>query len=321
MSLKVSRIVAVHGCKGGVGKSTVAAGIALALKEQGCSVGLCDLDICGPNIASLLGVEESHVKWIQVDLDDSTIEYDEREATASEACCSNSTTCCKEGSSCCSDPFTDVALNGGIPTTVSLLQPKVIHGIRVMSFAFIKSKTELGYAAFRGPMLDQISSELVLKTHWGQLDYLILDLPPGTSDVIISLIEEIPICGLVAVSTPHHMSVKDTVRGIRFFEDNQIKLVCLVENMSYFICDGCDKLHYLFGQSLSETMTELFGIEEAVRLPMMKFQGHFADYLMSNADILEKFNNIANIIMNSQITALSSANTNNRYSILIYNNI
>ncbi|CDR96230.1 Protein mrp homolog [Babesia bigemina] len=203
MYWKVRDIIAVHGCKGGVGKSTVAAGLALSLKNHGCTVGICDLDICGPNLAYILGADDSYVKWRRVELEDGAIKYDSHVPTTSIQAQKVSNAAENVRVSHDNDGFPTMAFERVEPITTSLLEPKVVHGIKLMSFAFIKSKQELGYAAFRGPVLDQIASELLLKTDWGELDYLILDLPPGTGDVIISILEEVTLSGLVAVSTPH----------------------------------------------------------------------------------------------------------------------
>lgn len=143
MTWNVYRTIAVHGCKGGVGKSTVSAGIALSLVDQGFSVGLCDLDICGPNIACILGADESHVIWHQVKLDEYAIKYDAHAVTPTEDAYQANGACKNESSACCGDVFCDIALDRPDTATTSLLEPKEIHGIKLMSFAFIKSRSDL----------------------------------------------------------------------------------------------------------------------------------------------------------------------------------
>ncbi|GBE62710.1 MRP family domain-containing protein [Babesia ovata] len=307
MYWKVRDIVAVHGCKGGVGKSTVAAGLALALKDHGCTVGICDLDIYGPNIAYILGADESYVKWRRVELEDEVIKYDSQVPTTpiqtQEASSADEILRLPHDG----DEFPTMAFGKAEPITTSLLEPKVVHGIKLMSFAFIKSKQELGYAAFRGPVLDQIASELVLKTDWGDLDYLILDLPPGTGDVIISIIEDVTLSGLVAVSTPHELGCSDLMRGLGLFRDHQVSTLCLVENMSYFTCDGCSKLHHPFGQPKVSSLATSIGVANYVCLPVMANNGSFVDELASNADASRKFSEIAKAVMANHLTTKTAS--------------
>lgn len=176
-------------------------------------------------------------------------------------------------------------------------------------------------------MLDQISSELVLKTDWGRLDYLVLDLPPGTGDVIISLMEEITVSGLVAVSTPHQLryvntcqylepwlfSLKDTVKSVRLFQDHRVPIVCIVENMSYFTCDGCNKLHNLFGPSQSARMAESLGVKDSVCLPMMVYGDDIVEYLKSNQEIRRKLGDITRLIIENPATSPAGASPIKRY--------
>ncbi|GIX61947.1 GPI anchor transamidase [Babesia caballi] len=298
----------VHGCKGGVGKSTVAAGLALTLRRLGCSVGLCDLDIYGPNLACIIGADESYVKWKQVDLNKDAIKYDSQLLTSPQRASTDSGTCDATASDCGCDGFTDAAFERPEPVTTCLLEPKEVHGVKVMSFAFIKSKKDLGYAAYRGPMLDQIASELVLKTDWGELDYLILDLPPGTGDVLISLMEDVEVSGLVAVSTPHQLSINDLRRGVQLFQDHDVPVICLVENMSYFTCDGCDKLHRLFGPSQVGGAAPSLGVDRYVCLPMMR-SANCVEELQTNDDARKRFSEIAKFIMEHPATSKSQGST------------
>ncbi|GFE52679.1 MRP family domain-containing protein [Babesia ovis] len=309
MHWNVSHIIAVHGCKGGVGKSTVTAGLALALKGHGCSVGICDLDIHGPNIAYILGTDNSYVRWKQVKLEEGGIKYDTHLTTTPKVRCVDSNDNNDKSISCCNDVCHDFDFTSEEPATTCLLEPKEVYGIKVMSFSFIKSERELGYAAFRGPMIDQIASELVFKTDWGQLDYLILDLPPGTGDIIITLMEDITVSALVAVTTPHQLSVNDLLKGVKLFQDHDVPIACLVENMSYFICNGCDKLHCLFGPSHAESAAKSLAIDTHICLPIMTCGTDFVKEFSSNKDALQKFGDIANVVISTMARTKTHGNT------------
>eukprot|EP00371_Babesia_bovis_P000037 XP_001608684.1 hypothetical protein [Babesia bovis T2Bo] len=302
MHWNVSHIVAVHSCKGGVGKSTVAAGLALSLKNNGHSVGICDLDIYGPNIASILGLSNSYVLWKRVHFAESGIEYDTHGGQDANAFSIGSAATSGGKASCCSDVCDDIGFTPDETATTCLMEPKEAHGIKVMSFSFIKSERELGYAAYRGPIIDQIASELVLKTDWGRLDYLILDLPPGTGDVIITLMEDVNISSLVAVTTPHELSINDLFKGINLFQDYGVPIVCLVENMSYFVCDGCDKLHHLFGSIDIDLTLKSLGISDHVCLPIIPSGVDFVQSFYSNTDVRTKFLEIATLVTNCMNT-------------------
>ncbi|ORM40441.1 putative Fe-S cluster assembly factor [Babesia sp. Xinjiang] len=308
MEIVVSNNGTLPRLDGGVGKSTVAAGLALALKASECSVGICDLDIHGPNIACILGAEDSYVKWKQVKLEEDSIKYDTHVTTSSEVLCDSSALGEYNASSFCGDVCRDTSCTAEEVHTTCLLEPKEVRGIKLMSFSFVKSKQDLGYAAFRGPVVEEIASELLLKTDWGQLDYLILDLPPGTGDVVMSIVEDVALSGLVAVTTPHQLGNKDVLKGVRLFQDNEVPIVCLVENMSYFVCDGCDKRHYLFGSSNAESLAQNFGIPQHICLPMMVCGADFVNDFSSNKDARQKFLDIARVVIKNPATAKPRSN-------------
>ncbi len=210
---KVKYILAVSSCKGGVGKSTVAALLAKTLGARGVKVGLLDADIYGPSIPTLFNLHESGVR-----------------ATAD---------------------------NQFIPNEVD--------GVKLMSFGFLMGD---GPAVMRGPMVSQYMTQLLHGVAWGELDYLILDLPPGTGDIQLTISQAIQIDASVIVTTPHQLSLTDVRKGIMMFDKVNVPVLGVIENMAYFICDGCDKKHYIFGEAGAKTLEERFGLETLVELPI-----------------------------------------------------
>ena len=210
---EVKYILAVSSCKGGVGKSTVAAMLAKTLGARGAKVGLLDADIYGPSIPTLFNLHESGVR-----------------ATAD---------------------------NQFIPNEV--------EGVKLMSFGFLMGD---GPAVIRGPMVSQYMTQLLHGVAWGELDYLILDLPPGTGDIQLTISQAIQIDASVIVTTPHQLSLTDVRKGIMMFDKVNVPVLGVIENMAYFICDGCDKKHYIFGEAGAKTLEERFGLETLVELPI-----------------------------------------------------
>jgi len=190
IGLKAKYVVAVGSGKGGVGKSTVAAVLALGLTRAGCKVGLMDADVYGPSIPHLLGTEERPTLY--------------------------------EGK----------------------IVPIVVHGMRVMSMGFIVPREEA--VIWRGPMLHQAVQQFLRDTDWGDLDYLIVDMPPGTGDVALSLSQLLPVSGAVVVCTPQELALLDAVKAIAMFRKVNIELLGIVENMSYFVCPNCGTRHDIF---------------------------------------------------------------------------
>jgi ATP-binding protein involved in chromosome partitioning len=209
----VKYILAVSSCKGGVGKSTVAALLARTLGARGVSVGLLDADIYGPSIPTLFNLHKSGVRANQ-----------EQKFLPNEA-----------------------------------------EGIKLMSFGFLAGD---GPAVLRGPMVSQYMQQLLHNVAWGDLDYLIIDMPPGTGDIQLTISQSIQIDASIIVTTPHQLSLTDVRKGIMMFDKVNVPVLGVIENMAYFICDGCDKKHHLFGEAGGKTLEARFGLETLAELPI-----------------------------------------------------
>lgn len=203
-------VIAVAAGKGGVGKSTVAVNLALALAQQGAKVGLLDADVFGPSIPTMLGTPQ-------------------------------------------------------VPPQASAdsrIVPAMHHGISVISVGFFVDKQEA--VVWRGPMVHRLLQQFLGDVEWGELDYLICDLPPGTGDVQLSLSQLIPIAGAVMVTTPQEVSIVDVVKGIAMFEKVEIPILGIIENMSYYVCPACGHHDEIFshggGKRLAQEVgTQFFG--------------------------------------------------------------
>lgn len=199
---QVKNIIAISSGKGGVGKSTVSVNVAVALAQTGAKVGLLDADIYGPNIPTMLG------------LNDVPINVDKR----------------PEG---------------------DILQPAFNHGVKMVSMGFLIDPDQP--VMWRGPMLNGIIRQFLYQVNWGELDYLIVDMPPGTGDAQLTLGQAVPLAGAVIVTTPQTVSLQDARRGLKMFEQLGTKILGIVENMSYFIPpDLSDRTYDLFGSGGGE---------------------------------------------------------------------
>ena len=203
-------VIAVAAGKGGVGKSTVAVNLALALTRHGAKVGLLDADVFGPSIPQMLGAPEVP-------------------ASASKD---------------------------------SRIIPALHQGLKVISVGFFVDKDEA--VVWRGPMVHRLLQQFLGDVDWGDLDYLVCDLPPGTGDVQLSLSQLIPIAGAVMVTTPQEVSIIDVVKGIAMFEKVEIPILGIVENMSYYKCPACGHTDEIFshggGKRLAQEVgTDFFG--------------------------------------------------------------
>ncbi len=213
----VKNIVLVASGKGGVGKSTVAANLAVALQRHGASVGLLDADIYGPSVPILMGVNEEPGK---VEVDDGY-----------------------------------------------KLAPPVAHGVPVMSIGFFLERDQA--VIWRGPMLGKALQQLMSDVHWGELDYLVVDMPPGTGDVQITFSQQLKCSGAVLVATPQDVALADVVRAKSMFDKVHIPIVGMVENMSYFVCDGCGKQHEIFSRGGAQRAADSFGVPFLGEIPMV----------------------------------------------------
>jgi ATP-binding protein involved in chromosome partitioning len=202
----VKNIVLVASGKGGVGKSTVASNLALALSKLGCQVGLLDADVYGPSLPTMFGVP----KDIQIE---------------------------------------------GVPQGKDkdpLMMPVEREGLRLMSIGFlVDTDTPM---VWRGPMIASASMQMFFNVAWGDLDYLIVDLPPGTGDIQLTISQRVVVAGSVVVSTPQDVALADVIRAKNMFEKVNIPILGVVENMSYFLCDGCDKRHAIFSHGGARKM-------------------------------------------------------------------
>lgn len=210
----VKNILAVTSGKGGVGKSTVAINIAVALAKTGAAVGLIDADIYGPNAPMMMGLSEAGV----------TVRDD----------------------------------NG-----VQVLEPAFNHGVKMVSMGFLIEKDQP--VVWRGPMLNGVIRQFLYQVQWGDLDYLVVDMPPGTGDAQLTLAQAVPMAGAVIVTTPQTVALADARRGLKMFEQLNVPILGLVENMSYFIPpDMPDKRYAIFGsdggeQAAAELEVSLLG--------------------------------------------------------------
>lgn len=198
----VLNTVAVASGKGGVGKSTVAANLAVALMQTGARVGLMDADVYGPCIPKLMGVV-------------------------------------RQGS-----PQEGGALQLQ-QTEGGKMIPPLMHGVKIMSVGFFLPKNEA--VVWRGPMLHKMVQEFLGRVEWGELDYLVIDLPPGTGDIQLSLCQTIPLTGAVIVSTPQDMALEVASKAILMFEKLKTPILGIVENMSYYACSQCGYREDIFG--------------------------------------------------------------------------
>ncbi len=151
-----------------------------------------------------------------------------------------------------------------------LILPIDYKGLKCMSFGYVPTGPGgSGAAIMRGPMVTQIINQLLTGTAWGALDYLIIDMPPGTGDVQLTLTQLIPLTAAVIVTTPQEISFVDVVKGIQMFQKLKVPTVAVVQNMAYFQCDECSKKHYLFGEGVRQRLVNQFGIKNAFDLPLV----------------------------------------------------
>ena len=209
----IKNVIAVASGKGGVGKSTTAVNLALALQKEGARVGVLDADIYGPSVPRMLGIDGKP------------------EST--------------DGKS---------------------LEPMGGHGLQAMSIGFmIDEETPM---IWRGPMVTQALEQLLRDTRWKSLDYLVVDLPPGTGDVQLTLAQKVPVSGAVIVTTPQDIALLDARKGLKMFEKVEVPVLGVVENMSIHICSECGHAEHIFGQGGGEKMCDQYNVDFLGSLPL-----------------------------------------------------
>lgn len=202
----VEHVIAVGSGKGGVGKTTVAVNLAIALAKLGHAVGLVDLDIYGPNVPTMLGATRQP-----------NVTADNR------------------------------------------IEPILSHGVRFISVGLISPGDKP--MMMRGPMLHQIVRQFLMQVEWGVLDYLVVDLPPGTGDVVISLVQTVPLSGAIVVSTPSDVALEDARKALEMFHQVRVEVLGVVENMSSFHCPHCHEEIDIFSKGGAERTAKQFGVE------------------------------------------------------------
>lgn len=209
----VKNIVAVASGKGGVGKSTTAVNLALALAAEGASVGVLDADIYGPSQPMMLGVE-------------------------------------------------------GRPESADgkTMEPLYGHGVQVMSIGFMIEPDNA--MIWRGPMATQALEQLLRQTNWKDLDYLIVDMPPGTGDIALTLSQRVPLTGAVIVTTPQDIALLDAKKGLKMFEKVGVPILGVVENMAVHVCSNCGHVEHIFGADGGRKMAAQYGVDYLGALPL-----------------------------------------------------
>jgi ATP-binding protein involved in chromosome partitioning len=209
----VKNIVAVSSGKGGVGKSTVAVNLALALAAEGAQVGMLDADIYGPSQPMMLGLT-------------------------------------------------------GQPETLDgrLLEPMIAHGIQAISIGVLIDADQP--MVWRGPMVTQALQQLLNQTRWQEVDYLVVDMPPGTGDIQLTLSQQVPVTGAVVVTTPQDIALIDARKGFKMFEKVGVPILGLVENMAIHVCSKCGHQEHIFGEGGAARMSADYGVPLLGSLPL-----------------------------------------------------
>jgi ATP-binding protein involved in chromosome partitioning len=215
----VKNIIAVASGKGGVGKSTTAANLALALAAEGARVGLLDADIYGPSQPMMMGVS-------------------------------------------------------GRPESLDgkTMEPLLGHGVQVISIGLLVDPDQA--MIWRGPMATQALEQLLRQTHWKDLDYLIVDMPPGTGDIQLTLSQRVPVTGAVIVTTPQDIALLDARKGIKMFEKVGVPILGIVENMAVHVCSNCGHVEHIFGADGGKKMAAEYGMDYLGALPLSQRPAH-----------------------------------------------
>lgn len=217
----VKNIIGVSSGKGGVGKSTVASNLAVALAAEGYKVGLLDADIFGPSMPKMFGIENEQLYIHEVD-------------------------------------------------GRQLILPVERYGVKLLSIGFVVDKEKA--VLWRGSMASNALKQLIVDADWGELDYFVIDMPPGTSDIHLTLVQTLPITGVVVVTTPQEVALADARKGIAMFQEDKINvpILGLVENMAYFTpAEHPDERYYIFGKEGGIRLAEKLGVRLLAQIPLV----------------------------------------------------
>lgn len=217
----VKNIIGVSSGKGGVGKSTVASNLAVALAAEGYKVGLLDADIFGPSMPKMFGIEDEQLYIHEVD-------------------------------------------------GRQLIIPVERYGVKLLSIGFVVDKEKA--VLWRGSMASNALKQLIADADWGELDYFVIDMPPGTSDIHLTLVQTLPITGVVVVTTPQEVALADARKGIAMFVDEKVNvpILGLVENMAYFIpSEHPDERYYIFGKEGGIRLADELGVRLLAQIPLV----------------------------------------------------
>lgn len=210
----IKNIIAIASGKGGVGKSTTAVNLALALAQEGAAVGILDADIYGPSIPTMLGLSGSKPES-------------------------------PDGKS---------------------IEPMQAYGVKCMSIGFLIGEDQP--MVWRGPMVTQALTQLLMDTRWGELDYLIVDMPPGTGDTQLTLSQRVPLSGAVIVTTPQNIALLDAKKGLQMFNKVNVRILGIIENMSAFLCPHCGEESAIFGSHGGEGMAKDYNTQLLGSIPL-----------------------------------------------------
>jgi ATP-binding protein involved in chromosome partitioning len=220
---QVKNIIAVASGKGGVGKSTITANLAIALARSGAKVGLVDADISGPSMPMMFGVMDAKPRILEGE--------------------------------------------GG----QNMIQPILAHGVKLISIGFLTPAEHA--VVWRGPMASSALKQFITQVEWGELDYLLIDMPPGTSDIHLTLVQTVPVTGAVIVTTPQSVALADAQKGLAMFRQPQINVPVLgvVENMAWFTpAELPENKYYLFGEGGGKRLAEAAGVPLLAQVPLVQ---------------------------------------------------
>ncbi len=209
----VKKVIAVASAKGGVGKSSVAVNLALALSDQGHKVGLMDADVYGPSVPTMLGLDE-----------------------------------------------------GPEVTEDKKIHPVMSHGLQVISMGLLLPPDQP--VIWRGPLVFSAIKQFLKDVQWTDLDFLVVDMPPGTGDAQLTLIQQVPLSGVVMVTTPQEVALADVRRGIRMFSETEVPVLGIVENMSYFVCPDSGKQYDIFGHGGGAEVAKQYELPLLAEIPI-----------------------------------------------------